>query len=82
MSNPNEIYVPSSAELRDALRTLINRLEQSNAELLASLTEILPYATRAIHDLNKQMVGDLYPAINLAKLERAEKAIANAKGKS
>lgn len=43
---------------------------------MESLKELLPYAERFLMNLNEQMVGSLYPSINLAKLERAETAIA------
>lgn len=47
-------------------------------ELLAALIDLLPHARTHIEDLNSQMVGNLYPAINRAKLDRAEAAIAKA----
>lgn len=52
----------------------------SAPDLLASLKELLPHATRRIEELNKQMVGSLYPAINWAMIDRAEKIIAKLEG--
>lgn len=43
---------------------------------VASLKEILPHAKRGVQDLNDKMVGSLYPSINLAALDRAERLIA------
>lgn len=47
-------------------------------ELQASLKELLPHAQRDIQELNNTMVGNLYPSINNAKLQRAQAAITKA----
>jgi hypothetical protein len=54
------------------------RLMAAAPELLAACKDLLPHARRAINALNEQMIGSLYPAVNLALLDRAEKAIARA----
>lgn len=56
------------------------RLISASPELLAALEELLPYARKYLLEMNEKMVGGLYPAINLAKIERGEEAIKKAKG--
>ncbi len=48
-------------------------------QLLKSLKELLPYAKRDVARLNEMMVGNLYPSITLAMLDRAEDTIERAK---
>lgn len=43
--------------------------------LRACVKDLLPFATRDVQRLNETMVGSLYPAINLAMLERAHEAL-------
>ncbi len=46
------------------------------AELVECLKDLLPHARSDVERLNAQMVGNLYPAINLSRLERAENLLA------
>jgi hypothetical protein len=61
-----------------ALLERVRALEAVNGRLLDSLKELLPHAQSDIRKLTRQMMGSLYPAINAAKLERAEAVIAAA----
>lgn len=54
----------------------VRNLETQVRLLREALDELLPYAERFLLNTNKDMVGNLYPAINLAKLDRARAALA------
>lgn len=49
-------------------------------ELLACLVDLLPCARKYLLELNKKMIGDLYPAINVGRIERAEAVINKIRG--
>lgn len=48
--------------------------------LLKCVEELLPFARSGVAAVNDTLVGDLYPAINLGVIERAEAVVAALKG--
>jgi len=61
------------------LESIVARLvAEGRAELLAACKDILPHAEKDVERLNLLRCGNLYPAINIAKLQRADAAIRNA----
>lgn len=48
--------------------------------LLKCVEELLPFARRGVDSVNSTLVGNLYPAVNLGVIERAEAVVAALKG--
>ena len=67
--------ITAELERRDDCR---RRLEASHARLVDALRSVLPYARTRVKAIQDQMVGNLYPAIMDAELQRADAALTEA----
>ncbi len=81
LTKPNGDYLPVNAPCNDHSEQRANaRLIAAAPDLLAACLDLLPFARAAVRDLSEKMVGNLYPAINEAMLQRAEQAIVKVLG--